>query len=816
MAAIRQTSFAAGELAPTLHGRTDLQLYGAGLRRGRNITIGPHGQARSRPGLRFVGRVKFSGWGARLVPFNYSDGEAYLLEFGHLYVRFWYQGVRLESAPGVPLEVVTPWSLSDVSFWVNELRFSQVGDVLTIAHPDTPPRELVRSGHLAWAFSTNILGNPWLSFQLRSYYGTSSPIAARPMLWTAPGVAPPVGTTEWAYKVTRVIEYDDGRVEESLPADVEYYSIAALNVPLATPPALEARTAAAGNLLPVPLMLDIAPATPITISFDNFELGTTGLGFRHVATRIYRGRSGVFGWVGTVLGPAVYGYGDKFVDTGIEPDYSQAPPAGRNPFVIYKDSVLDLVNASGYDIAASVLRTEKPRTVGLFEQRLVFGGTNERPTRIWCSATNDYLDFDKRETQSPDGPVELEPASRRREEIRWVLGLGRLLVGTDAAIWSVGGSNGAPLDPTGLNNVEMQSEIGTQALAPLVVGDSVLYARSKGKGVRELVFSTERRGFAGSDLSVNAQHLFRDYGIVDWTFAEDPDGLVWVVRSDGKLLSLTFSRERELLAWTWHDTDGFVERVCSIPRWDAPESDEVYVVVRRTVDILGTGTPQTVRYLERLTSSPAPSLPFACCLDSSVTYGIPAYAPAAWDGPIVQVAVGATVLGGLDHLLGEEVWAVVDGAVSGPYIVEASAAFGGFSSGGLPSSAGITIEVPDGVRVIAHVGLRYDCELELLDAAEGRERPKIIKSVSWEVEGSRGLWTGERFPEAGETASPILTEWRQREVSDAYAAGEAFTGRATVRIQGSWNKHGRAVLRQVDPLPLTVLGVTREGEAGGS
>jgi hypothetical protein len=110
--------------------------------------------------------------------------------------------------------------------------------------------------------------------------------------------------------------------------------------------------------------------------------------------------------------------------------------------------------------------------------------------------------------------------------------------------------------------------------------------------------------------------------------------------------------------------------------------------------------------------------------------------------------------------------------------------------------------------VHVHVGLRYDCDLETLDLppGEGKTRVKIIKELAVEFEASRGLWVGEDFDH--------LNEWNQRDVADSYETIGAFTGQARFNIRATWNRGGRAAVRQVDPLPVTILAVSREVEYG--
>jgi hypothetical protein len=110
---------------------------------------------------------------------------------------------------------------------------------------------------------------------------------------------------------------------------------------------------------------------------------------------------------------------------------------------------------------------------------------------------------------------------------------------------------------------------------------------------------------------------------------------------------------------------------------------------------------------------------------------------------------------------------------------------------------------------IAVAGLAYTSDAELLDVAadSARSNVKSVLKVQLEVVASRGFFVGEDFDN--------LREWQQRQVSTNWGLVPLETGRAEVGIGASWNQGGTAVLRQVDPLPLTVIAATREVEVGG-
>lgn len=140
MTKLLQPSMSGGELAPGLHGRVDLARYVVSLAQCRNFIVLPSGGVQKRPGKIFRTEVKTSALATRILPFIYSTTTKYLIEAGNLYFRFLENGAYVESSPGVPLEVVTPYATADLA----NLRWTQSADVLYLFHGDHRPKELRR------------------------------------------------------------------------------------------------------------------------------------------------------------------------------------------------------------------------------------------------------------------------------------------------------------------------------------------------------------------------------------------------------------------------------------------------------------------------------------------------------------------------------------------------------------------------------------------------------------------------------------------------------------------------------------------------
>lgn len=143
--ALQQSSFTGGEISPALYARTDLARYVTSLRTCRNFIVRPYGGVDNRPGTQFIAEVKTSANATRLLKFSFSATQNYVLEVGNLYIRIYRDGAQLESG-GSPLEVVTPYATGDL----DQLRFVQSADVMTLVHPDHAPRELRRYAEDDW------------------------------------------------------------------------------------------------------------------------------------------------------------------------------------------------------------------------------------------------------------------------------------------------------------------------------------------------------------------------------------------------------------------------------------------------------------------------------------------------------------------------------------------------------------------------------------------------------------------------------------------------------------------------------------------
>lgn len=149
------TNFTAGELSPRMQGRVDIARYFNGCRQLRNSISMTHGGSTRRPGTYYVSKAKYPDKKVRIIPFEFSTVQAYILEFGDKYIRFYKNKGQILSGDEA-YEIETPYLEADLF----DLYFEQSADVLYIAHPSYAPRKVTRTEHTAWtiteqSFTTN-------------------------------------------------------------------------------------------------------------------------------------------------------------------------------------------------------------------------------------------------------------------------------------------------------------------------------------------------------------------------------------------------------------------------------------------------------------------------------------------------------------------------------------------------------------------------------------------------------------------------------------------------------------------------------------
>jgi len=227
-----------------------------------------------------------------------------------------------------------------------------------------------------------------------------------------------------------------------------------------------------------------------------------------------------------------------------------------------------------------------PRCVGLYQERLVFGGTASNPTTLYFSETGIFDGFGVGSLD--EDAIIIDVSSREVNRINWLANSRDLVVGTAGSEVTVS----APSASTGLSssNIELLTRTyhGSETQSPITVGTEILFVQGSTRKIRSFRYDFNIDGYTGDDLTFYAEHL-TEGGIKEISYTKEPDPTIYAVTNNGELLVGVYFREQKILGWSKYTTDGDVENVQVISNGT---TDEVWLVVKRVIDGV------THRYIE--------------------------------------------------------------------------------------------------------------------------------------------------------------------------------------------------------------------------
>lgn len=748
---IIQRSFAAGELAPALHARADTAKYQQALKTCRNFYVRREGGVSNRAGLRFIDACKDDAAGKRLMRYVHSTPASSVLIEIGAGYFRFFQGGAAIEVSGVP-------AYNGATTYV--------------------PGDLVQSGGVNYYCIAETTGNapPNASFWYAltgTIYEIPTPYGANDKFqWNQSGNV--ITITHPSKQPYELIF--EGLTRWVLQTVQTRPSINAPTGGTGTAGAAGARTFAyVVTAAKAETYEESLPSSVITISAAAEPTADAphALGWTAVAGAaeyyVYGDPygNGVFGFIGTASTNA-------FNDAGFVPDFNLTPPIAR---VLFETT------------------NNFPTTSANFQQRRFFANTNNEPDSVWGSRIGFLSNFGIASPLQDDDAVTFRVAGNNHHPVRRLVALkAGLILLTDGGEWTVTGAGGAkqPITPSSIDT-EQETYVGVEpTVPPVVVGNTIVYTQARGTVLRDLRFNQEVEGLGGRDLTIWSTHLFGPgKTIVAQDFQQVPDSIIWCVRSDGVLLGLTYIPEQDIWGWHRHDTytnlpgstgsaQSVVEDVCVVPEGD---QDAVYVIVRRTI---GGATKRFIEQLERRDARDGFFNADSFFVDCGLSYsGAP-----------------ANNFSNLDHLNGQVVAVLADGEV----------VFNGDPTHADAATYTVTggeITIPTDASNV-HIGLpiRYG-ELELLDldvqGSNIRDQKKRVAAVTLLIDrSSRSFWAG---PDASNLRQYLPDAWESTALAD--------TGPFELHVTSEFTRQGRVLLRQIDPLPLTVLGVIPNVELGG-
>lgn len=749
-------------------------------------------------------------------------------------------------------EIETPYSLAEMPL----VKFAQSADYMTLAHPSYRVRKLVRSDHDSWAISEDTfeplidhptgitvtvnssgavayryvvtaLDRSTLEESLTGFNNTTETVTgatqASPVVVTVTGHPYVDGDEVELNDIVGMTELNGRRftVTNAATNTIELYQDGA-----AVDGAAYTAYSSGGSCARTFVAITNGAATA-----DNTISWTAVAAAGRYS--IYKQDNGVYGWIGD-------SDTTSFTDDNIAPDLTVSPPRYRNPFF-----------SSG----------DYPAAVGFHEQRRVMGGSNDNPNLSEFSVAGDINNYAFSTPSQADDAFGARLVSDEVNQIRHYVPGDDLIVLTAGDEWRVYAADESGFQATSIKQ-KSQTSWGAAHPKPLKVNGTILFVQENEAVIRSIGYDLSADAFVGKDdLTLFVPHIFRTKTIERWAFSRNPSPTAFVVRSDGLMPCMTFNEEQSVLAWSLLETDGEFEEVATI-RPSALYPDEFpYFVVKRVLN------GRTVRYIERLHSRRFTDVRDCFFVDCGLSYDTPItvtgissanpvvitapshglsngdevdFSDIKWtptidafqnqtqpdqlisrytvaskttntfeiqenavdvdgtafsaylSGGYVRKAVNT--VSGLFHLAGATVQALADGNVFEDLVV---------------SSTG-TLTLPDSVKASRiHVGLRYSSSVETLDFEVGRGATqgqlKMVPNITVRLARSRGLLVG--------TNEAKLTEMKQREFENYGEPTALLTGDRKINLNTSWGRNVRMTVRQIYPLPMSLLFVKFDYDA---
>lgn len=909
-----QASFSRGEVSPFLFGRVDLQAYSSALRTSRNAFIRTEGSWSNRQGTQYVGNSTVqTPNGSVLIPFVYSTDQAYIIEIGagtgnvQAYALGAQVGAALDSPYAqnelgqlrytqstdtltifhknhIPYELKRTASTTftfSPAVYINGPFLTQNSDGVTFVYASGSTGTVTLNATAA-IFNANHVGAlfqlttqdlstipPWEPGKVDPGGGPgvlSPPIYRRSngknykKVADFPG-AVHVQTGSWQPSHTQGTVADgDGAIQPGGSANVGIfwqYQDSGFGIVLITQ--YISPTQVIGVVQPnytggpalMPLAVVGGPVTafgPFTFSGDGSTVAFGSMaGTNSIDPNKYYVTVG-----GVYQSPALYSMSGAPATI----TFVMAPPVGSNNIVVRQISALN--QTSFWAFGAFSADQGYPAAGTYYPDRLVTGGTIKQPVGVFATKTSQYHDFGvSNPVVNSDGFTEFLNA-RQQNAINDMLPLQDLMIGTTGVMWRLyPGSTGTALGPLAIAAIPQGFVGQQQGCRGVLYADSLIYPTFGGRRLRDMIYQFQFDKYMGQELTAYSRHLF-PFGttMTELAYANEPWTQLFVLRSDGQLMTCTYVREQQMVAWSRWDTQGTFEGLAVIPE---NNSYAVYVIVGRTINGI------YARYVERLNQWETLTNLDYRFVDASLTYDgrntsattmilsggttwnagdtgtATASSASGWAGFVPTDPTNNNVIQFFDasgNLLGR---VQITGYISAtqanvrmmgviPFSLQAVATkrwtfarttFDGLShlrntvvsvladSNALLGPNGtpnITVDALGNVTLpnaygVVTIGLQYLSDLETLPLNEQgqetvRERAKSGPALYLDVTGTRGLFAGSGFDK--------LAPFKERAFENYPNPVDNQEGIINARLDSEFDSEWHVCVRQPYPLPTTI------------
>jgi hypothetical protein len=519
--AVQLTDFTAGEFSPRLDGRNDLAKYSSACKRLENFVVYPHGSVVRRPGTSFIAEVADSDNKTRLIPFEFSTTQTYMLEFSNLKMRVYKdKGAVLEGD-----KTITGITQANPAVVTASSHGYSNGDEVLISGV-SGMTEVNGKRFLVADKTTN-------TFELQDKDGVdinSTGFTA----YSSGGVSNKVFELTTPYTTAQLFD-----LKFAQSADVMYI----------THPEHEVeKLSRTGHTSWTLTDVDFTkgPMQDLNTTDTTLNPGATAVGTGvSLAASAVTGINGGSGFQSTDVGRFVF----------LHEGYAKitAVTDTTNATIEILTTLSASTATTNWRLGAFSDTTGHPSCVTFFEQRLVFAGTSEQPQTIFFSKSGDYENMDQNigGTIADSDAIIYTIASNQVNAIRFMTATRTLIIGTAGGEFTVsGGGTDVAITPTNIL-IKKQSNHGSANVDAISVGNATLFLQRAKRKIRELAYNFDVDGYLAPDMTILAEHITEN-GITQMAYQQEPNQLAWMVRGDGELIALTYQREQKVVGWHRH------------------------------------------------------------------------------------------------------------------------------------------------------------------------------------------------------------------------------------------------------------------------
>lgn len=582
-----QSNFNGGEVSQNVYGRVDSERYDTVLATCLNYIPILQGPLVRRAGTKYVTNVKDSTKPPALIPFNYNGTQSYILEFGDRYIRFFandgqvitssnqfnvagvydqkgtgrivwnFVGTRPDPGPqagefvsassvvaaGSILELPSPYSQQDVQ----QIRFAQNQDTLYMAHPGYPTQKLQRMGATYFDLKPVIFQDgPYLPLNSYSSIGDNTGVSLSPnaaggfidiktqanqvvsaanngtgLIRIGTAVAHGFNTGDHVF-VSGVAGTTEAN-NSSSSISTSFWTavkISSTTLDLVSSTFTHPMTGSTGSIYPALFQLTSDGWKDQYKAYGQPVGGVTGGGGRVIA--LYNNGSRYWGTI-----TAVTNANEAVVSMGL----------GQN---LPNSSVITVWQLGTY------YQSNFPSTCCFHQNRLLFAGQPSSPQEIDGSYVSQYENFaaSGSSLQVTDANAfQFSLLSDETSPIYWMKSVAQgLLAGTFSSEWQISPNTQSPgLTPTNFSAQKLSS-FGSASIDALQISNSVIYLQAAQRRLREMNYFVQVGSFRSTNLSELSEHITLP-SISQMTVQKEPHPLVWSLRGDGVLLSLSYNRD---------------------------------------------------------------------------------------------------------------------------------------------------------------------------------------------------------------------------------------------------------------------------------